>query len=116
MSDTTNIPNIKAEVLSAPAINEMTVKPVGTGTGLFNVKMSIVMVIRIPVDGVGTIEAPIVVANTTQELTDGELMYGDGTKPEIQGEKDAFGDFVTVHGYPPQTQAVLGKWVEMVNQ
>jgi hypothetical protein len=116
MSDTASIPNIKAEVLSAPAVNEMTVKPVGAGTGLFSVKMSIVMVIRIPVDGVGTVEAPLVVGNTTQELTDGEWMYGDGTKPEIEGEKAAFSDFVTVHGYPPQTQEVLGKWVEMVNQ
>lgn len=116
MSDTTSMPNIRAEVLSAPAVNEMTVKPVGAGTGLFSVKMSIVMVIRIPVNGAGTVEAPIVVGNTTQELTDGELMYGDGTKPEIEGEKVAFSDFVTIHGYPPQTQAVLGKWVEMVNQ
>lgn len=111
MSSTANAPDIKVEVLSAPAVKEMTVSPIGQN--MFSIGMNIIVVVRFPSENPTTIELtspPAPVGNTTDEA---QIMYADGTTPQAEGEKAAFNDFTNQHGYPPQTREILAEWVKL---
>jgi hypothetical protein len=100
MSNPSNLPEFKVEILSAPAVKDMTVSQIGQN--LFNINLSIVTVVRFPSN------APVEKATEPQQLK-----YADGASPEPGGETAAFNDFTKQHGYPPQTREVLAEWVKL---
>jgi len=110
-----NAPDIKVEIVSAPAVNNMTVSQVGQN--MFSINLNIITVVRFPSNA--PIDAPIPVAFTsTPTLVDNtlnpeQLRYADGTTPQPDGETAAFNDFSKQHGYPPQTREVLAEWVKL---
>lgn len=114
----TSSPSIKAEIVSAPAISNMTVTPVGPN--MFSLNLNLILVVRFPNSNEGqgqnellgstVVEQPAV-SNITPSSTV-ELIYASGEKPEAGGETTAFQDFVKAHGYPPQSRAVLSEWVQ----
>ena len=115
MTNSTNTPTIKAEIVTAPAISNMTITPVGSN--MFSLNLNVVLVVRFP----GTVDASSqseLMVSTTHQTVPGsstipsELMYADGTKPEPNGETAAFNDFVRVHGYPPSSRDALSVWAQ----
>jgi len=115
MSNTSNAPDIKVEIVSVPAVNNMTVSQVGQN--MFSINLNLIMVVRFP--STAPVETPIPVALTSFPALVGntpdaeQLMYADGTTPQPGGETAAFNDFSKQHGYPPQTREVLAEWVNL---
>lgn len=95
-----NVSDIKVEIVSAPALKDMTVAQVGQN--LFSLNLNIITVVRFP--------SNVAVENT---LNSGQLIYADGTTPQPGGESSAFKDFSKQHGYPPQTREILVEWVKL---
>ncbi len=111
----TNLPNIKVEIVSAPAINNMTVTPVGKN--MFSLNLNMVLVFRFPAIGEGVEQNELLVSTALQSVREtqtgsSESMYADGAKPESNGEAAAFNDFVSAHGYPPPSREALSTWVQ----
>jgi len=112
----TDSPSIKAEILSAPAISNMTVTPVGKN--MFSLNLNVVLVVRFPGVGEGAEQYELLVSTAVQPVSNdtpissSELMYANGEKPEAGGETSAFNDFVHVHSYPPPSRQVLSEWVQ----
>lgn len=111
----TSSPSIKAEIVSAPAISNMTATPVGRN--MFSLNLNVVLVVRFPGIGEGTEQNELLVSTAVQHIShdtpinSSELMYANGEKPEAAGETSAFNDFVCVHSYPPPSRQVLSDWV-----
>lgn len=111
----TNSPSIKAEIVSAPAINNMTVTPVGKN--MFSLNLNVVLVVRLPGVSEGAERDELLAATAVQAAREtptssSELMYANGEKPESGGETFAFNDFVCAHSYPPPSRQVLSGWVQ----
>lgn len=112
----TSSPSIKAEIVSAPAISNMTVTPVGRN--MFSLNLKVVLVVRFPGIGEGAEQNEVLVSTAIQHISNGtpisssELMYANGEKPEAGGEISAFNDFVRSHDYPPPSRQVLSDWVQ----
>lgn len=100
MSNTSNLPQLKVEIVSAPAVKDMTVSPVGQN--MFSINLNIVAIVRYPSN------TEMHNAQETQQLK-----YTDGSDPQPGGETAAFNDFTKQHGYPPQTREVLAEWVKL---
>lgn len=115
MTNNTNTPTIKAEVVTAPAISNMTVTPVGSN--MFSLNLNLVLVVRFPGADDDASQSELMMSTTLQTVPDtstapAELMYADGTKPEPNGETAAFNDFVRMNGYPPSSKDALSVWVQ----
>lgn len=95
-----NIPELKVEIVSAPAVNNMTISQVGQN--MFSVNLNIITVVRFPSDAV--------LDNT---INSEQLKYSDDSIPQPGGEAAAFNDFSKQHGYPPQTREILAEWVKL---
>ena len=112
----TNSPSINAEIVSPPAIRDMTVTPVGRN--MFGLNLNIVLVICFPgaIDGAEQKELLVSTAvkhiSNDTPISSSELIYANGDKPEAGGESSAFNDFVRVHSYPPPSRQVLLDWVQ----
>lgn len=100
MSNPPNLPEFKVEIVSTPAVKDMTVSQVGQN--MFSINLNIVTVVRFPSS------VPVEKATEPQQLK-----YADGSGPEPGGETAAFSDFSKQHGYPPQTREVLAEWVKL---
>jgi hypothetical protein len=99
MSNPSNLPEFKVEILSTPAVKDMTVSQVGQN--IFSINLNVVTVVRFPSS------APV---EKGTELS--QLKYADGSGPEPGGETAAFNDFTKQHGYPPQSRELLAEWVK----
>ena len=112
----TSTPSIKAEIVSAPAISNMTVTQVGRN--MFSLNLNVVLVVRFPGVGEGTEQNELLVSTAIQHIANdtpmssSELMYASGEKPDAGGETSAFNDFVRAHSYPPPSRQVLSDWVQ----
>jgi len=111
----TSSPSIKAEIVSAPAISQMTITPVGGN--MFSLNLNVVLVVRFHDASVATIQNELLVSTAIQSVPDSSGssstgMYANGDKPESDGETAAFNDFVRVHGYPPPSRDALSIWVQ----
>ena len=100
MSNLSNLPEFKVEIVSPPAVKDMTVSQVGPN--MFSINLNIVTVVRFPSN------TPVEKATEPQQLK-----YADGSGPEPGGETAAFNDFTKQHGYPPQSREVLAEWVKL---
>lgn len=100
MFNSSNLPEFKVEIVSAPSVKDMTVAQVGQN--MFSINLNIVTVVRFPSN------APVEKATEPQQLK-----YADGSGPEPGGETAAFNDFIKQHGYPPQSREVLAEWVKL---
>ena len=112
----TDSPSIQAEIVSAPAISNMTVMPVGKN--MFSLNLNVVLVVRFPRVSEDAEHTELLVSTAIQSvshntpISSSELMYANGEKPESRGETSAFNDFVHVHSYPPPSRQVLSEWVQ----
>jgi len=106
MSNTAPTSDIHVEIVSAPAMKDMTITPVGQN--MFSLNLNIITVVRFPSN---TQSDQVSVEHNTQSSE--QLRYADATAPEPGGETAAFNDFSKQHGYPPQTRAILAEWVEL---
>ena len=114
MTDT-NFPSTRAEIISAPAINNMTVAPVGSN--MFSLNLNLVLIVRFPNASAGTEKNKLRVSTAIQSVSNSSgssstAMYANGDKPESDGETAAFDDFVRVHGYSPPSRDALSTWVQ----
>ena len=116
----TSSPSIKAELVSAPAISNMTVTPVGKN--MFSLNLNVVLVVRFPGVGEGAEQNELLVSTAVQPVSHdtptsaSELMYANGETPELGGESVAFNDFVRAHSYPPPSRQVLSEWAQSQQQ
>lgn len=119
MTEPNNAPIIKPEIVAPPSVSNLSVAQVGTG--MFSVTMQVIMVVRFPTDAPAGVPMVIstdhavpqtpVIASTTAQAATGELMYGNGEKPDaFEGESEAFQAFGSTNGYPPQTRDILVQW------
>lgn len=112
----TNSRTIKAEIVSAPAISNMTITTVGRN--MFSLSLNVVLVVRFPDAGEGAEQNELLVSTAVQPIShdspisSSELMYANGEKPEAGGETSAFNDFVRTHSYPPPSRQVLLEWIQ----
>jgi hypothetical protein len=112
----TSPPSIQAEIVSAPAISNMTITPVGRN--MFSLNLNVVLAVRFPSAGEGAEQNELLVSTALQHISNdtpvssSELMYANGEKPEAGGETSAFNDFVRVRSYPPPSRQVLSDWVQ----
>ena len=106
MSNTAPTSDIHVEIVSAPAMKDMTITPVGQN--MFSLNLNIITVVRFPSN---TQSDQVSVEHNTQSPE--QLRYADATAPEPGGETAAFNDFSKQHGYPPQTRAILAEWVQL---
>lgn len=115
MTEPTNVPILKPEIVAPPSVSNLSVALVGTG--MFSVAMQVIMVVRFPNDTptemqmVINADSPVpVTASTTMQGT-AELKYGNGELPNaFDGEAECFQAFVQVHGYVPSTRDILIQW------
>jgi len=110
MTDSPNTPDIKVEIISAPAAKDMTITQVGQN--MFSINLNIITVVRFPSNSSTDTPSPVPL-RSTPTLNVEQLRYADGTTPEPGGETAAFNDFSKQHGYPPQTRVVLAEWVKL---
>jgi len=116
----TNSPSIHAEIVSAPAVSNMAVAPVGRN--MFSINLNLVLVVRFPGLGESPEQNELLVSTAVQHISNNmpsdssELIYADGEKPETGGETCAFNDFVHAHSYPPPSRQVLLDWVQSQQQ
>ena len=112
----TNSPSINAEIVSAPAVSNMTVTPVGRN--MFSLNLNVVLVVRFPGLGASAEQNQLLVSTAVQHISNdtpissAELIYANGEKPEAGGESSAFNDFVHIHSYPPPSRQMLLEWVQ----
>lgn len=112
----TNSPSIQAEIVSAPAISDMIVTPIGPN--MFGLNLHVVLAIRFTGLDEFSPHDELLVSTSTQVIgtnaliNSSELMYANREKPESDGEASAFHDFVHVHSYPPPSRQVLSEWVQ----
>ena len=100
MSNSSDIPEFKVEIVSAPSVKDMAVAQVGQN--LFSLTLNIVTVVRFPS------------STAAENATDPhQPKYADGSVPQRGGEAAAFTDFTKQHGYPPQSQEILAEWVKL---
>ena len=99
----------RPEIVAPPSVSNLTVSQ--AGPGMFSVTMQVVMVVRFPTEGTST-DTPTAaqIAASSPVAGAGPLMYGNGEKPEDDGEPEAFQAFVQTMGYLPQTKEVLIQW------
>jgi hypothetical protein len=103
-------PAIQAEIISAPAVHQMTVTPVGSN--MFSLNLNVVMVVRFPDNDTHTEHSTVqVISNNTPRGTS-DATYADGSQPAPGGETAAFQDFLHAHGYPPPSRQSLSEWVQ----
>lgn len=118
MTEPTNIPIFKPEIIAPPSVSNLSVAQVGTG--MFSVAMQVIIVVRFPNDAPGEMQTVInadqavpqtpAIASTTMQET-AELKYGNGALPNaFDGEAEGFQAFVQVHGYVPSTRDILIQW------
>ena len=115
MTEPTNVPILKPEIVAPPSVSNLSVAQVGTG--MFSVAMQVIMVVRFPNDTPTEMQMVInadsavpVTASTTMQGT-AELRYGNGELPNaFEGETEGFQAFVQVHGYVPSARDVLIQW------
>jgi hypothetical protein len=100
MPNTSDIPEFKVEIVSAPTVKDMTVTQIDQN--MFSINLNIVTVVRYP--SITTLE------KTSEQP---QLQYSDGSVPQPGGEAAAFNDFTKQHGYPPQSREVLAEWVKL---
>ena len=116
MTEPTNLPMIKPEIVAPPSVSNLSVSQVGTG--MFSVAMQVIMVVRFPADvptemqmvinADGAVPQTPLTASTTMQA---ELRYGNGELPTaFDGEAEGFQAFVQVHGYVPSTRDILVQW------
>ena len=116
MSEPTNMPIIRPEIVAPPSVSNLSVAQVGTG--MFSVAMQVIMVVRFPNDTPAEMQVVInadhavpqtpVTASTTMQA---ELKYANGERPNaFDGEAEGFQAFMQVHGYVPSTRDVLIQW------
>jgi hypothetical protein len=100
MSNSSDLPEFKVEIVSAPSVKDMAVAQVGQN--LFSLTLNIVTVVRFP-------------SSTPNEKTiePEQLKYADGSIPQPGGESAAFNDFIKQHGYSPQSREILTEWVKL---
>ena len=100
MSNSSDLPEFKVEIVSAPSVKDMAVAQVGQN--MFSITLNIVTVVRFP-------------SNTADEKApeSKQLKYADGSIPQPGGEAAAFNDFTKQHGYPPQSREILAEWVKL---
>jgi len=111
----TNSSSVRADIVSAPAINNMTITPVGGN--MFSLNLNVVLVVRFPGAVEDLSQTELMASPTLQTVPDtstgpSEPVYADGTRPEPHGETAAFNDFVRMHGYPPSSRDALSVWVQ----
>ena len=106
MSNTAQTPNIQVEIISAPAMKDLTITPLGQN--MFSLNLNIITVVRFPSNAHSD---QVSVEPSTQSSA--QLRYADATAPEPGGETAAFNDFAKQHGYSPQTRAILAEWVQL---
>ena len=100
MSNSSDLPEFKVEIVSAPSVRDLAVAQVGQN--LFSLTLNIVTVVRFPSS------APVEKAIEPQQPK-----YADGSVPQPGGEAAAFTDFTKQHGYPPQSRDILAEWVKL---
>ena len=100
MSNSSDLPELNVEIVSAPSVKDMAVAQVGQN--LFSLTLNIVTVIRFP-------------SSTPVEkiIEPQQAKYVDGSMPQPGGEAAAFTDFTKQHGYPPQSREILAEWVNL---
>ena len=115
MTDSSNTPDIKIEVISAPAAKDMTITQVGQN--MFSLNLNIITVVRFPSNTATDIPGRAVLTTVPSQIDNPlnaeRLTYADGTTPEPGGETAAYNDFSKQHGYPPQTREILAEWVKL---
>ena len=115
MTNSHNVPDIKVEIIAAPAMKDLTITQVGQN--MFSVNLNIITVVRFPSNTPANTPIPVALTSTPTSventLSPEPLRYVDGTTPDQGGETAAFNDFTTQHGYPPQTREVLAEWVKL---
>ena len=100
MSNPSDLPEFKVDIVSAPSVKDMVVAQVGQN--MFSITLNIVTVVRFPSNPAGE-----------KEPEPQQLKYGDGSVPQPGGEAAAFNDFTKQHGYPPQSREILAEWVKL---
>jgi hypothetical protein len=116
----TDSPSINAEIVSAPAVSNMTVTPVGRN--MFSLNLNLVLVVRFPGLGASAEQNQLLVSTAVQPIStdtpvsSSEPIYANGEKPEAGGETSAFNDFAYIHSYPPPSRQVLLDWVQSQQQ
>lgn len=103
-------PAIQAEIISAPAIHQMTVTPVGSN--MFSLNLNVVMVVRFPNNDTTTEDATVQTISNSPPVGSPDATYADGSQPAPGGETAAFQDFLHTHGYPSPTRQSLSEWVQ----
>jgi hypothetical protein len=100
MSNPSDLPEFKVDIVSAPSVKDMVVAQVGQN--MFSITLNIVTVVRFP-------------SNTLSETEPEpqQLKYTDGSVPQPGGEAAAFNDFTKQHGYSPQSREILAEWVKL---
>jgi len=115
MTNLPDTPDIKVEIISAPAAKDMTITQVGQN--MFSINLNIITVVRFPsnapTDTPGSLSLTSTPTLVDNIINPTQLKYADGTTPESGGETAAFNDFSKQHGYPPQTREVLAEWVKL---
>lgn len=111
MTNASNAPDIRVEILSTPAVKNMTVSQVGKN--MFSIDMNILMVVRVPTESAVPDELKSSSTSGVKKVDAQPATYSDGTTPQSDGEAVAFDDFSAGHGYPPQTREVLAEWVKL---
>jgi len=107
--DNTTSPAIQAEIISAPAIHQMSVTAVGTN--MFSLNLNVVMVVRFP-NADSMEHSAVQPTSSSMPSTPLEATYTDGSQPAPGGETAAFQDFLNAHGYPPPSRQSLSEWVQ----
>lgn len=103
-------PAIQAEIISAPAVHQMTVTPVGSN--MFSLNLNVVMVVRFPDNHTKTEHMAVQITSNSTPAGSSDVAYADGSQPAPGGETAAFQDFLRTHGYPPPTRQSLSEWVQ----
>jgi hypothetical protein len=103
-------PTIQAEIISAPAVHQMTVTPVGSN--MFSLNLNVVMVVRFADNNTGTEHAAVQVVSNSTPAGSSVVKYADGSQPAPGGETAAFQDFLHANGYPPPTRQSLSEWAQ----
>lgn len=103
-------PAIQAEIISAPAVHQMTVTPVGSN--MFSLNLNVVMVVRFSDNHTNPEHATAQIISNSTPVGSSDATYADGSQPAPGGETAAFQDFLHTHGYPPPTRQSLSEWVQ----
>lgn len=103
-------PAIQTEIISAPAVHQMTVTPVGSN--MFSLNLNVVMVVRFPDNHTHPEHATAQIISNSTPVDSSDATYADGSQPAPGGETAAFQDFLHANGYPPPTRQSLSEWAQ----